>query len=92
MMAVITLPDAQEDLLSLQEYMLDKCDVTTWLKAKDEIFEKMESVAAGVSHGRPGPELASVGIFNYQNVFTSHHKLVYRQCDDDLFVHLISGC
>ena len=90
-MAVIILPDAQEDLLSLQEYMLEKWDEATWLKAEDEIFDKLESVAAGVFNGRPVPELASVGIFDYQNVFTSHHKLVYRQCDDDLFVYLISG-
>jgi len=90
-MAVIILPDAQGDLLSLQEYMLEKWDEATWLKAEDEVFGKLESVASGVFNGRPVPELASVGIFDYQNVFTSHHKLVYRQCDDDLFVYLISG-
>ncbi|MDB5989935.1 MAG: plasmid stabilization system protein [Herbaspirillum sp.] len=37
-MAVIILPDAQEDLLSLQEYMLDKRGEIEWLKAEDEIF------------------------------------------------------
>jgi hypothetical protein len=37
-MAVIILPDAQDDLLWLQEYMLDKWGETSWLKAENEIF------------------------------------------------------
>jgi len=41
-MAVIILPDAQEDLPSLQEYMLDKWGEAEWLKAEDEIFDKLE--------------------------------------------------
>ena len=31
-MAVVILPDAQEDLLTLQEYMLDKWGEAEWLK------------------------------------------------------------
>ena len=38
-MAVVILPDAQDDLLSLQEYMLDQWGEIEWLKAEDEIFE-----------------------------------------------------
>lgn len=36
-MAVIILPDAQADLLSLQDYMLYKWGEAAWLKAEDEI-------------------------------------------------------
>ena len=43
-MAVIILPDAQADLLSLQDYMLDKWGEVAWLKAEDEIFEKLEKL------------------------------------------------
>jgi toxin ParE1/3/4 len=46
-MAVIILPDAQQDLLSLQEYMLDKRSEADWLKAEDEIFEKLALVDTG---------------------------------------------
>jgi len=35
-MAVIILPDAQEDLLSHQEYMLEKWGKVEWLKAEAE--------------------------------------------------------
>jgi toxin ParE1/3/4 len=90
-MAVIILPDAQEDLLSLQEYMLDKWGEIEWLKAEDEIFEKLQQADA---EGYPGiaiKELASVGIFEYQNVFTSHQKLVYRRINDDIYVYVIAG-
>jgi plasmid stabilization system protein ParE len=43
-MAVIILPDAQDDLLSLQEYVLDKWSEAHWRKAEDEIFEKLALV------------------------------------------------
>ena len=90
-MAIIILPDAQEDLLSLQEYMLDKWSETDWLKAEDEIFEKLTLVDTGFLTGAPVQELASVGILKYQNVFTSHHKLVCRRIEGDTYVYAISG-
>lgn len=90
-MAVIILPDAQEDLLSLQEYMLDKWGEIAWLKAEDALFEKLAKVNAGIYPGTAINELAAVGIFEYQNVFTSHHKLVYRKIDDDIYVYVIAA-
>jgi toxin ParE1/3/4 len=90
-MAVIVLPDAQADLLSLQDYMLDKWGEVAWLKAEDEIFEKLEKVDAGIFNGTSVQELASVGIVDYRNVYTSHHKLVYRRFGDDTYVYLIAG-
>ena len=90
-MAVIILPDAQEDLISLQEYMLNKWSEADWLKAEDEIFDKLVLVDAGSLTGAPVQELASVGIFEYQNVFTSHHKLVYRRISADVYVYAIAA-
>ena len=90
-MAIIILPDAQEDLLWLQEYMLDKWSETDWLNAENEIFEKLALVDTGLLTGASVQELAAVGIFEYQNVFTSHHKLVYRRIDDDVYVYAVAG-
>lgn len=90
-MSIIILPDAQEDLLSLQEYVLNKWSETDWLNAENEIFEKLALVDTGLLTGPPVQELASVGIFEYQNVFTSHHKLVYRRIDRDVYVYLIAS-
>ena len=90
-MAVIILPDAQADLLSLQHYMLDKWGEAAWLKAEDEIFAKLEKVDAGAVNGRPVQELVSVGILDYQNIYTGHHKLVYRRIASDIYVYLIVG-
>ena len=61
-----------------------------WLKAEDEIFEKLALVETGFLTGVPVQELASVGIFEYQNVFTSHHKLVYRRVNADVYVYIIA--
>ena len=90
-MAVTILPDAQEDLFSLQEYMLDKWSEADWLKAEDEIFEKLVLVDTGFLTGASVQELASVGIFEYRNVFTSHHKLVYRRINADIYVYAIAS-
>jgi toxin ParE1/3/4 len=90
-MAIIVLPDAQEDLLSLQEYMLNKWSETDRVNAENEIFDKLALLDSGILTGAPIQELASVGIFDYQNVFTSHHKLVYRRIDGDIYVYAIAG-
>ena len=89
-MVVIFLPDAQVDLLSLQDYMLDKCGEVAWLNAEDEIFEKLEKVDSGIFNGTPVQKLASVGILDYLHVYTSHHKLLYRRIGNDTFVYLIA--
>lgn len=90
-MAVIILPAAQDDLLWLQEYRLDNWDEASWLKAEDEIFDKLAKVDAGLFNGTPVQALASVGVMDYQNVYTSHHKLVYRRVGNDTYVYLVAG-
>ncbi len=90
-MAIVILPDAQDDLLTLQYYMLDKWSQADWIIAENEIFEKLALVETGLLTGPAVQELASVGIFEYQNVFTSHHKLVYRRISGDVYVYAIAG-
>jgi hypothetical protein len=34
-MAIVVLPDAQDDLLSLQAYMLERWSLSDWLAAED---------------------------------------------------------
>jgi toxin ParE1/3/4 len=90
-MAVFILPDAQEDLLSLQEYILDKWSEADWQKAEDAMFDKLALVDTGLLTGAPVQELASVGIFEYRNIFTSHHKLVYRRINADVYVYALAA-
>jgi len=90
-MAVYILPAAQEDLRALQEYILDKWSEGDWQKAEDAIFDKLALVDTGFLTGAPVPELASVGVFDYQNVFTSHHKLVYRRINADVYVYAVAA-
>jgi toxin ParE1/3/4 len=90
-MTIVILPDAQDDLLSLQAYMLDQWGAADWLKAEDEIFDKLAILDKGLLSGAPVPELALVGIFEYQYVFTSHHKLVYRRIENDIYVYAVAG-
>jgi len=71
--------------------MLDKWSEADWLKAEDEIFEKLVLVDTGFLTGASVQELASVGIFEYQYVFTSHHKLVYRRINADIYVYAVAS-
>jgi toxin ParE1/3/4 len=41
--------------------------------------------------GAPIQELVSVGIYEYQIVLTSHHKLVYRRINGDIYVYTIAA-
>ena len=90
-MAIIVLPDAQEDLLWLQAYMLDKWSEDEWVQAENEIFDKLALVDSGLLSGACVQELASIGIFEYENVLTSHHKLVYGRIDADVYLYAIAS-
>ncbi len=90
-MAIFILPDAQRDLLALQEYMLVKWSEADWLNAEDEIFDKLALIDSEILAGAPVHELVAVGIFEYRNVLTSHHKLVYRRVAGDVYVYAIAG-
>jgi toxin ParE1/3/4 len=90
-MAIIILPDAQEDLLSFQEYRLDKWSEIDWMNAEAEIFDNLALLESGILTAAPIRELASVGVFDCQNVFTSHHKLVYRRINRDVYVYAVAG-
>jgi len=90
-MAIIVLPDAQEDLLWLQAYMLDKWSEDEWVQAENEIFDKLALLDSGLLSGACVQELASIGIFEYEYVLTSHHKLVYRRIDADVYLYAIAS-
>jgi hypothetical protein len=89
--AVIVLPDAQDDLVSLQDYMLQKWGEALWLEADAEIFEKMTEVDVGHFSGTPAKELAPIGVFDYKNVLTSHHRIVYKQVNAHTSVYLVAA-
>ena len=72
-------------------FLLNKWGEASWLKAEDEIFDKLAQVDTGLFHGSPVRELAPVGIRDYLFVYTSHHKRVYRQVSDDNYRYLVAS-
>ena len=90
-MSIIILPDAQQDLLSLQDYMLTRWTAELWLRAEDEIFNKLADLEGGLINGPPVGELASVGIRDYRSLVTSHHRILYRQIDGTTYVYAVAG-
>lgn len=90
-MAIIILPDAQEDLLALQRHMLKQRSLELSDKAENKIFNLLDQVEAGKRSGQPVPELAEVGITDYLAILTSHHRIVYRQIDGVVFVYIVAS-
>lgn len=90
-MSIVILPDAREDLLSVQSYMLDRWSEPLWLKAEDEIFQKLSELDSGFLSGTVAQAFADVGIFDYKTSVTSHHRILHRKIDDTLYVYAIAG-
>lgn len=90
-MSVVILPDAQADLLDLQDYMLDRWTPELWAAAEDDIFAQLERVDSGLVSGPVVPLLGRVGITDYRFVLSSHHRLLYRQADGNTYVYAVTG-
>lgn len=90
-MTVVILPDAQDDLLALQDYMLERWTTELWLQAEDEIFAKLSEVDSGFLSGPSVPLLASVGMLDYRTVLTSHHRILYKAMDGNTYVYAIAA-
>ncbi len=89
-MSIVILPDARDDLMALQNYMLNRWTEALWLKAEDEIFQKLAELDRGFLSGNVVQAFADVGIFDYKTSVTSHHRILHRKIDDTLYVYAIA--
>lgn len=90
-MSIVILPDARDDLLALQNYMLDRWTASLWLKSEGEIFQKLADLDSGFSSGTVVQAFADVGIFEYKTSVTSHHRILHRTIENTLYVYAIAG-
>ena len=90
-MAIVILPDAQDDLLALQAYMLERWTPELWLAAEDDIFKQLDQVDSGLLNGPAVRLLAQVGITEYRTILSSHHRILYRQMDGNTYVYAVAG-
>lgn len=90
-MAIVILPDAQADLLDLQNYMRERWTPELWVAAEDDIFAQLAQVESGFITGPVVPLLASVGMTDYRTILSSHHRILYRQMDGNTYVYAVAG-
>ena len=90
-MAIAILPDAQADLLDLQDYMLQRWTPELWLAAEGDIFAQLDQVDSGLLTGPVVPLLASVGMMEYRTVLSSHHRNFYRRIDGHTYAYAVAG-
>ena len=90
-MAIVILPDAQADLLDLQDYMQQRWTTALWLAAEEDIFAQLARVDSGFITGPVIPLLASVGMTDDRTILSSHHRILYRQIDSNTYVYAVAG-
>ena len=90
-MAIVILPDAQADLLDLQDHMLERWTPELWLVAEQDIFDQLAQVESGFITGPVIPLLASARMTDYITVLSSHHRILYRQIDGNTYVYAVAG-
>lgn len=90
-MAVVILPGAQKDLFELKRYMLARWGRAQWAQAENEIFARLELIAVNPAFGKVVPELADLGIEDYSQTLTSHHRIVYKAGADACLVYIVAG-
>jgi plasmid stabilization system protein ParE len=90
-MTVFYTAEAQADLAALQDYMLAKWSEALCNRALDEIHDQMEGLDRGKLHGSPVAELLELGIEGYLATLTSHHRILYRRIDQDIYVYIVAG-
>lgn len=90
-MTIVILPDAQADLLDLQDYMLQRWTPELWAAAEDDIFDKLGQVDSGFMTGPAVPLLANVGMTDYRTILSSHHRILYRQVEGNTYVYAVAG-
>ncbi len=90
-MTILFLPDAIADLRGLQHHLLRHWSVSVWMTAESDVVGELTLLDDGHLTGANVPELASVGIIDYRQITTSHHRLIYRQIQDTTFVYLVAA-
>ena len=90
-MAIVILPDAQADLLDLQDHMLERRTPEPWQAAEGDIFVQLAQVDSGFITGPVIPLLGSVGMTDYRTILSSHHRVLYRQTDGNTCVYAVAG-
>ena len=90
-MAIVILPDAQADLLDLQDTMLARWTPELWQAAEQDVFAQLAQVDSGFISGPVIPLLASVGMSDYRTVLSSHHRILYCEIDGKTYVYAVAG-
>jgi plasmid stabilization system protein ParE len=90
-MTILILLDAIADLRGLQHHRLRHWSVSVWMAAESEIVRKLTLVDEGQLSGPIVPELATVGINDYRQITTSHHRIIYRRIQDTTFVYVVAA-
>ena len=90
-MAVFYLPGSQDDLGALQYYMLAKWGEALCDQSLNEIYSRMDAVDQGKLNGTPVAELLELGIEGYRTTLTSHHRIIYKQANQNTYVYIVAG-
>jgi toxin ParE1/3/4 len=89
-MALIILPGAQNDLFELKQFMFQYSSRAAWDKAETEIFQQFKRIQTKPDFGKIVPELADLGVNDFLQTLTSHHKIVYKPDGTNIYIHIVA--
>ena len=86
---VYIISDAEEDILSIYQYvsMNDSAKSAEYLLSKIE--EKCMSLREYPNRGHVPPELERMGVFNYREIHFKPYRIIYEVIESNVFVHCV---
>ena len=86
---VYIISDAEEDILSIYQYVLmdDSAKSAEFLLSKIE--EKCMSLREYSNRGHVPPELERMGVFNYREIHFKPYRIIYEVIESNVFVHCV---
>lgn len=80
---------AENDLLHLRRYIVDRFGAETWSRSLAELRERIAMLADQPQLGTVPPELEEVGIGRYREITVGRNRVVYELRGDTVFIVLV---
>lgn len=86
---VYIISDAEEDILSIYQYVLmnDSEERAEYLLSKIE--EKCLSLRKYSNRGHIPPELERMGVYNYREIHFKPYRIIYEVIESIVFIHCV---
>jgi toxin ParE1/3/4 len=87
---VLLTEDAERDLEEMYDYVAEFDSIERAPYVLDRLLETIERLTQSAERGTQPPELRSVGIKDYRQIFFKPYRVIYRLIGDEVIVYVIA--